>query len=302
MNSVDAAAGWGTDGQYHQVREFQVGSTDGVTVAAYDFGGTGAPLLFCHATGFCGMVWQPLAEALSSRFHCYALDFRAHGHSTRPRGDDMAWNGMAEDIIAVVDAVSDGEPVRGVGHSLGGGSLVLAEAARPGTLAACWAFEPILFASPPPEEDPDAPYRSHMSDQARRRRAVFDSRHQVYRRYRSRAPLDQLDDRCLRAYVQYGFRDRPDGRVELSCSPESEARTYEQHRTGADELIGGLGIPYTLAIGSEIDRAAEAVVEVAARFPQLKLVRYPELNHFGPLQKPERLADDIAAWFASASA
>ena len=282
------------------VRQFHVRSSDGVSVAAYDLGGNGPDLLFCHATGFCGMVWRPMAEALARHFHCYALDFRGHGRSTLPQNDhdsNMVWTGMADDVHAVVDAISGGSPVHGVGHSLGGGAMVLAEAARPGTFEACWAFEPILFAAPPPLEGPDAPHPSHMSDQARRRRAVFDSRAEVYERYRARPPLDQLDDRCLREYIEYGFRDLPDGTVELACSPETEARTFEQHRTGADSLIGELSIPYAMAIGIEHERPAEAVVAVAERFPHLELVRYPDLSHFGPLQQPERLAADIAARF-----
>jgi pimeloyl-ACP methyl ester carboxylesterase len=289
------------DVRRYDVREFTVGSTDGVTVAGYDLGGAGPVAILCHATGFCGMVWYPLATALTEWFHCYTLDFRAHGHSTRPHGDNMAWTGMAADILAVVDAVADGRPVHGIGHSLGGGSMVLAESARPGTFAACWAYEPILFAPPPPGEPPDAPHKSHMSEQARRRRAVFADREEVYERYRSRPPLNRLDVRCLRAYVNYGFRDRDDGAVELSCSPENEARTFEQHRTGADEMIGRLPVPYTMAIGAERERPAEAVIEVAERFPHLGLVRYPDLDHFGPLEQPERLAADIAGCFGQAT-
>ncbi len=284
---------------YSDVTEIKVDSSDGVVLAAYDFGGDGPPLLFCHATGFCGMIWVPLARALRSRFHCYALDFRAHGRSTNPHDDDMAWSGMAADIHAVLDAVSPDEPPFAVGHSLGGGSMVLAEAARPGTLRAAWAFEPILFAPPPPDEGPKAPHPSHMSEMARRRRAVFESRQEVYQRYGSRPPLDLLDRRCLEAYVDFGFTDRPDDTVELSCSPEHEARTFEQHRTGADSLIGELSIPYAMAIGVAEERPAEAVLQVAARFPHLELVRYPDLNHFGPLQQPERIAGDIASWFQS---
>jgi pimeloyl-ACP methyl ester carboxylesterase len=204
---------------------------------------------------------------------------------------------MVDDFLAVAHHLSPSEPIRAVGHSLGGGVIVLAEARVPGTIERGWAFEPILFSLPPPAEAPDAPHESAMADNARRRRPHFADRDEVHDRYRSRPPLDLLDDRCLRAYIDHGFRDRPDGTVELACSPEYEARTFEQHRTGADDAAAEIDVPMVLAVGGEDTVPVQAVVEVAKRNPLLQLLRYPDLNHFGPLEAPERVASDIARWF-----
>lgn len=273
-------------------------SSDGVTVAVHDLGGDGPPLLFCHATGFCGPVWQPLADGLADRFRCHALDFRAHGASTAPEHGSMRWTGLVDDFLAVAGALSPAEPIRTVGHSLGGGIIVLAEATVPGTISSAWTFEPILFATPPAGEAPDAPHDSAMSQAARRRRSTFESRFEVYERYRSRPPLNVLDDRCLEAYVEHGFRRCSDGTVELACSPEFEARTFEQHRTGADDAAANLDIPVALAISGEDSVPVAAIVEVAERNPHLELIRYPDLTHFGPMEAPELIASDIARWFS----
>lgn len=276
-----------------------VESTDGVTVAVHHFGGDGPPLLFCHATGFCGPVWKPLAESLTDRFRCHALDFRAHGASTPPDSGHMRWSGMVDDLLAVVAHLSPSDPIRAVGHSLGGGVIALAEAAAPGTIHAAWTFEPILFPLPPPDEARDAPHRSTMSDNARRRRHHFAGRDDVYERYGSRPPLDRLDDRCLRAYVDHGMRDRPDGTVELACSPEYEARTFEQHRTGADDAAAKMTVPMVVAVGGEESVPVEAAIDVAKRNPRIELLRYPDLTHFGPLEAPEQIAFDIGRWFTA---
>src|SRR5204862_183546 len=61
---------------------------------------------------------------------------------------------------------------------------------------------------------------------ARRGRAVWSSRVEAFTSYGSKPPLDVLDSVALRAYVDYGLRDRPDGQVELKCRPEDEAATY----------------------------------------------------------------------------
>ncbi len=277
-----------------------VESTDGVIIALHHFGGDGPPLLFCHATGFCGSVWKPLAESLTDRLRCHALDFRAHGASTAPFSGNMRWSGMVDDFLAVAGHISSSEPIRAVGHSLGGGVIALAEARAPGTIHSAWTFEPILFSLPPPDEAPDAPHRSMMSDTARRRRQHFHSRDEVYERYRSRPPLDRLDARCLRAYIDHGFRDRPDGTVELACSPEFEARTFEQHRTGAADAAAQMTVPLVVAVGGDDTVPVKAAVEAAKRNPRLELLRYPDLTHFGPLEAPEQIAFDIARWFTSA--
>jgi esterase len=67
---------------------------DGVRIAVHDFGGPGDPdaaaLLFCHANGFHGLVWEPTAALLTDRYRCLAVDLRGHGLSESPPGVTMA--------------------------------------------------------------------------------------------------------------------------------------------------------------------------------------------------------------------
>src|ERR1700687_213112 len=110
----------------------RVTTPDGVSIAYYDFGGEGPPLLLAHATGFCGPVLGPMAEHLRGQFHCVALDERAHGASDPPPGGDFDWHGFATDVLAVIDHLGLERPY-GFGHSCGGAAILLAEEARPGT-------------------------------------------------------------------------------------------------------------------------------------------------------------------------
>lgn len=270
-------------------------STDGVTLALHDLGGDGPLLLLAHATGFCGPMWAPAAEILAPHFHCVAFDFRAHGASGRP-DRPLVWQGMAADVVAVVDALSPDQPVSAVGHSMGGAALMLAEAARPGTVARAWTFEPILFPSSP---DLVGPQPSEISEGARRRRATFGSRQEVYERYRSRPPLDVLDERVLQLYLDHGFERQADGSMVLRCRPEDEAGVFEHHFSGAAQAAAQLSIPAVVAVGEGEARPVEAARQAAATNPGLELVVYEELTHFGPLQAPERLATDMLAWLSA---
>ena len=123
------------------VRTRSIESSDGVRIALHDLGGpsrgTTAPvLLFSHATGFHGRVWEPMASLLCNQFHCVSLDLRGHGMSELPPGVGLAWSGMADDVVAALssDRFPPG-PVHGIGHSMGGAALVLAAARRPDSVS-----------------------------------------------------------------------------------------------------------------------------------------------------------------------
>lgn len=262
-------------------------STDGVTVALHDLGGDGPPLLLCHPTGFLAMTWAPLAAELAPVAHCWALDFRGHGESTSPASGDFAWRGMADDVLAVVgDLDLAGAP--GVGHSMGGAALLMAEQRRPGTFSALWLFEPIVF---PPVEG-TVGRENPMAAAARRRRPTFADREAAYANFASKPPLASIAPAALRAYVDHGLRDRPDGEgVDLACAPETEARVFENgmaHDTFAH--LGEVGCPVTVAAGGDAGGPAEMARMVADALPRGTYEPHPALTHFGPMEDPAAMA------------
>src|SRR5262245_58733021 len=97
----------------------------GTTVVLHDLGGaapgTGRSVLVCHATGFCGRMYAPLARLLGTRAHVWALDFPAHGETPAPAPADGGydWRAWTAEVAAAVAAIEDqaGGPVHAVGHS-----------------------------------------------------------------------------------------------------------------------------------------------------------------------------------------
>lgn len=263
-----------------------VASTDGVTLAVHDLGGSGPEVLFCHPTGFLGLTWGPLASRLAGVAHSWAVDFRGHGDSSSPASGDFGWRGMADDVLAVVDALGLAG-CRGVGHSMGGTALLLAEQRRPGTFAALWLYEPILM--PPSVGGP--PGSNGMAEAARRRRPSFADRAAAYANFASKPPLSALSADGLRAYVDHGMRDRPDGAaVDLKCTPETEARVFEGG-FGSDAFahLGEVGCPVTVAMGSEAVGPARFGPPAVDALPRGRLETH-DLTHFGPMEDPEQMA------------
>lgn len=273
-------------------------TTDGLSIAVHDQGGAGRPTLLCHATGLHAAVWEPLSLELGDDLRRWALDFRAHGASTVPPGIALDWLGMTDDVLAAVDGLGlpAGE-VLGVGHSMGGACLLLAEQSRPGTFAGMWLFEPIA----PPQIAPEAlEGGNHLADGAARRRRSFASRAEALSNYASKPPLNIARADALHAYVRHGFVDGEDGSVHLACRPEDESQTFRGGgRHGAYTRLSEVGCPVVVACGAEPPGPALFAPAIADALPHGRLERHEHMGHFGPLQAPDRLAESIRSFAAA---
>ena len=267
-----------------------IASTKGAQVALHDLGGQGPPVLLTHANGFCGRMWQPVARELASVAHCWALDFRGHGDSVSDPDEDYDWAGMADDVLAAVDAIEP-TPRLAAGHSLGGASILRAEQGRPGTFGRAWVFEPVTipgFFLPPKGV-------KALGNIARMRKEIFESRQAAYDRYSGRPPFSLLDPEVLRAYVDHGFRELPDGTATMKCRREVEATIFETPDKTAFDRLGEVATEVTVVVGAGADPPALVAPFVAEQLPNATLERFDDLTHFGPLQHPTRIAASIAA-------
>jgi pimeloyl-ACP methyl ester carboxylesterase len=266
-------------------------SSHGVRLAVYDLGGDGPAILFAHATGFCASIWGPVANHLQDR-HCWALDFRCHGRSTRPEDDDLQWRGTADDVLAVIDELGL-SGADGVGHSMGGAALLMAEQRRPGTFGHLWAFEPVVI---PPGVLPDDPGSNSLATGAARRRDTFPSAKIAFDNFASKPPLNTFRPESLRAYIEGGFEPEADGSVRLRCRPADESRFYlmgGQHDTY--EHLREVNCPVTIMRGTEDFGPYMFAPAVVERLPHGVLVDEPSLTHFGPMEDPELISASIRA-------
>jgi len=272
-----------------------VSSTQGVVVALHDLGGDGPPLIICHATGFNGRTYEPFARLLTGHHHVWAIDFRGHGASTPPDGENFDWGGMVDDLLASIDAIGGG-PVFAIGHSLGGATVIGAAHRRPGSIERAYLYEPIVM----PREWERAEGDNRMAGPARKRREVFGSREEALMRYASRTPLGVLRADCLAAYVEHGFVDVAEGGVRLACRAEHEARTFEATGTVTVSMVAEVDVPVVVGVGGAQDPGSMAYLGLGLveALPQGRMVAYEHLGHFGPVQDPVTIARDALASFA----
>ncbi len=241
--------------------------SNGVGAAWLDWGGRGDVLVLLHPNGFCAGLYDPLARRLAAGRRVVGIDLRGHGDSddvVDPMllGNDM----MASDALAVLEHLGI-DRFAVVGVSSGGAVGCEMAAMAPDRVTALVLCEAIAIDARVREDQlfgfvdgPDGPVHP-LAVGARRRRDVWDDREAVWASYGSRPPLDELHPDALAGYVRWGFRDRPDGRVELSCRPETEAQIFGSAvRHGPVESFEALRrvaadgrVPVSVLVGSTTD-------------------------------------------------
>jgi pimeloyl-ACP methyl ester carboxylesterase len=99
-----------------------VETDDGASLFYVDWG-AGKPVLFTHAWGLNGDIWEyQLTELVDRGLRCIAYDRRGHGRSTDPgRGYDF--DRLADDLAAVINQL-DLNDVTLVGFSMGNGEAL----------------------------------------------------------------------------------------------------------------------------------------------------------------------------------
>ena len=260
---------------------------DGVGIATYLLGGTGPPLIVLHATGFHAHCWVNVAPHLTEHFTVWAIDQRGHGASGKPEpGALNDWGVFVDDLLAVIDHLGD-QVWYGVGHSLGGAVLLLAEARRPGLFRRLCCYEPVIYV-PSVFEDPGGARAVSLAELARKRRAVFDSKKAALDNYASKPPFSRFDAGTLEAYVEFGLVDLPDGTVTLACRREDEASVFDgAPSTGGLPALDGVRAPVTLLGGVDpADPVSRVLDLVAGRLEHGRARRISGLDHFGPLVDP----------------
>jgi pimeloyl-ACP methyl ester carboxylesterase len=103
-------------------------------VGTIDWGGAGDPILFLHGGGTNAAEWAPVVPYLVDDFRCVGLDNFGHGRTPAPH--EMTFEGMLDNIDAVIDTLAlPRDRLTLVGGSFGGALAVYHQSARPGCRA-----------------------------------------------------------------------------------------------------------------------------------------------------------------------
>jgi len=273
---------------------------NGLQLAVWEWPGAEPALLFAHATGFHGRSWDQIARRFPERRRI-ALDFRGHGRSSKP-DPPYRWTGFASDLTAVAESLGLERAV-GVGHSMGGHSVVAAAIERPSTFSALVLIDATILS---PERYGTAHFDVSF---ILRRRAIFQSPEEMWERFRHRPPFVRWQPEALRDYCEYGLLPSAPGvagRFVLACPPAVEASIYEHSKDPSANLYAGIPsvaqpvLVMRAGSGPLTDtfdmNASPTAPDLASRFPRGRDLLLAEHNHFIPMEAPDLVADWIGRY------
>lgn len=270
----------------------------GGAMAALEFGDAARPIdvVFVHANGFNARTYRSILAPLAEDFRILAVDQRGHGRSTLPAdtAGRTSWDGLRDDLLALLTTLDLRDVVLS-GHSMGGTACVLAQAEAPERVRSLVLFDPVVVPSPSDHGiDPEAFTNSPLVQGALRRRAVFDSQAAVIGAYTGRGAFKTWTAEMLADYVADGFRERPDGQVELSCAPEWEASNFSSHAHDTWGAFERAQVPIRI-LKAEIastcreDPRFDALVAAG----RIGAETIPGTSHFLPMERPDLVQAEL---------
>lgn len=263
-------------------------NVNGVRLHTLDWGGDGDPIIVLHATGFLGRIYAPIASALTQIGHVYSYDQRGHGDSSPAPDGQYNWQLTMEDLAGFITAMGF-RGVRAFGHSAGATAIGSLACERPDLISRAVLAEPVIFESP---DAPELGWRNPFIEGTLKRRRVFDSVEAMFQNFDRKPPFNTWEKSMLRDYCEFGTRVNAEGKRELKCTPEIEARFYETSRD-----FDGLGrivrapIPLLVLFGERSDSLGVTLsATVASKLAKGRVVNVADTGHFMPMEKPADVA------------
>lgn len=277
-------------------------TANGVSLCYFQWGEpAGVDLLLVHATGFHGRCWDQVVANLAPGYRVIAPDMRGHGRSERQ--GPYNWSNFGGDLTALVDALELDDLV-GVGHSMGGHTLLQLAIARPRLLRRMLLLDPVVFE---PDAYPSDRYRGFETPEQHpvsRRRNHWLTWQAMQTSLASKGSFGLWDPAVMEDYCRYGSLPVADG-VELACPPLVEAAVYIGNTStnvhvSLDQVQTPTWVlrapPRSPGSSPEMDFAMSPTwPQLAANLPQGHDVLLSDLTHFIPMQRPDLVADYIGS-------
>lgn len=281
--------------RYHDTRDLRI--------HVREWGRPGAPMLFMlHGWSDISASFQFVVDALRREWHVIAPDWRGHGRSGR--GRDAYWFAdYLGDLDALLQSYSPVEPVRIVGHSMGGNVAQLYAGIRPERVAGLVALEALGRPDQPVEQSPER-FATWLDQLAARGRA---------RGYESVAAfalrLRRANPRLSAERAAFLARElsEPDGEGGIRIAIEAahrHAMPVTHRRAEAEACWRKIRAPvlWLLQEGDAWRQSrgldAAAFEHMKSCFAHLREVRVADCGHNMQHDQPEKLAAEIENFFS----
>lgn len=271
-------------------------TVNGATLAYFEYGQPRPDLptlLFVHATGFHGRVWD-YHIARFPEHHCIALEQRGHGRSESLAVD--SWATYGEDQRAFVETLQL-ERVIGISHSMGSFGMITA-AAQTSAFLGLLLLDPTIFAPENYAELSIAPEGAELHPASKRRNS-FTSPQEMIDRLQGKGAFGLYHPDILRDYCVHGLTQETDGSYRLLCDPNVEARVYMTSHGPVEifERVREVNVPVIIvrartATGDGPDFSSSPTWPgLVERFSNARELFWPDCSHFIPMERPDEIVE-----------
>jgi len=254
------------------------------TVYAYEASGAGPLVLFGHGLYFDRSMFARQAEALGDRYRCVRLDWPGHGDSGwRPQGWTAA--DLVEDVAALIPALGAERAIL-VGLSQGGAVFARTALAHPERVAAL-----VIMNATPHATASDARNRMRQASETLAHGSARD-REQLFR---------SIADRMFSPHTRAAHPERMAAarQVFVRHDPAALALAVRLGLSYEDLVprLGNLAVP-TLLLWGEDDLISPIALARAylGQVPDARLAGLPLAGHSAPLEQPEAVTRELAAF------
>mmetsp|Transcript_40904 Transcript_40904/g.65712 ORF Transcript_40904/g.65712 Transcript_40904/m.65712 type:complete len:305 (-) Transcript_40904:2486-3400(-) len=256
-------------------------------------------LVFVHAAGFCKEIWLPIIRILQGsvyNLHFLSIDLKSHGDAEKYKLP-LHMTYLRDGVLKSLEHFSKTYPlmqfsrVVGIGHSLGGTTLLYVEESRK-MFNKLFLVEPIVRCNPTDTFLKAA--TSPFSEMTLRRKSWFGSRQEAIANWQAKPPFSSWDTYTLEVYAKYGLaHNSHDNMYHLKCTVEDEADVYTTAQAIRDRL-GCISCPVELVVGKDSMHVGVAYAEslLARMGNPCRFVLVPG-THFVPMETPHLIAGHI---------
>ena len=210
---------------------------------------------------------------------------------------DYSWDATMRDLEGFIIAMGWSN-IRAVGHSAGATAIGSLASERPDLISRAVLAEPVIFESP---DAPELGWRNPFIERTLKRRRIFDSVEAMCSNFEGKPPYNTWRKDILRDYCQFGTRPTRDGKRELKCAPETEAKFYETARDfdGLGRILRGTA-PQLIIFGARGDSLGASLSgKVAQQLKHGRVIDVADAGHFMPMEKPDYAADQAVQFLKS---
>ena len=254
----------------------QQAAEPGAIKLAYDFRGSGPPLVFVHGLTFDRASWQPIIDRLAGAYRCIAVDLPGHGDSDGP---PRPLEDIAAALHRLLDEAGIDRPVV-VGHSMGVPVVCIYAAAYP--VRGVVDVDQSLFVRP---------FAELVHSLAPGLRG--DDFGTAFEPVRQSIGIDRLPE-PERSRIAARQRIRQD--LVLGYWDEMLGTTPAQLQARIDNIAPAIRAPFLAVFGHVLD--AHDKQHLRRFLPSAQVEEWPDRGHLVHLAEPDRFAARLAA-FAS---